>query len=832
MRHLLSDGLRIHLVASAGVVAVALPLISGAAYAQASSDNAATTAPADARAADSANDAGVGDIVVTAQKRAQNLNDVGLSISAIGTGELANRGVTRPEDLAGVVPSLTVTRTQFDSPSYTLRGVGFYDSSLAATTTVSMYLDQVPLVYPIMARGAPMDLERVEVLKGPQGTVFGQNSTGGLVNYIAAKPTHTLKAGANASYARFGKFDGDAFISGPIAEGVKGRLSLATTQGGAWQKSATRPSDRLGDQRFTRGRLIIEAEPVETLRVTLMAHGWIDKSDTPAAQSVDDVERVNGQPVGPLLDISTNLQKTRYTNPRIADWDQGARLRRNDRFIQTSMRSELDITPDITLTSISAYSHLRRDSLNDGDGTAALDLLNHLYGTINDFSQELRLSGTAIDKRLNWSFGGNYQRSSVDDTEFALLNVDGGGFLIPTFGTFTDDVNQAFTKTRSLAAFANAEFEITPALTIYGGLRYTDNRIRFRGCTADSGKGDIAALFGAIQQNALGITPTTAPGECATLLNTPETPPAKLYTSGEYRNTLKENNVSWRFGANWKPFGDDTMFYANASRGFKAGSFPRTGANLSSQLLPVTQEKLTAYEAGFKASLADRTLQINGASFYYDYRDKQIRGRVVTIFGQLEQLLNIPRSRIWGLELQAFWRPIPGLTINGSGTYINSRILKNPDGTDYATYPARAHNDNALVPVTGSPFPFTPKYSASVDGQYDFAVSGNLDAFVGGSMTFQSRTKSTLTPADVNRPTDISPSASATYNDPFFSLRPYTIFNVRLGVKSTDDKWNLSLWGRNITNKYYTPAITRTLDTIIRFAGEPATYGVTVGYNF
>ncbi|KEQ53881.1 TonB-dependent receptor [Sphingobium chlorophenolicum] len=819
------------LVAGVGVIALALPATMAVASAQSSRDNS-VGAPADTQESAAAGRGGVADIVVTAQKRAQNLNDVGLSISAIGADEIANRGVTRPEDLAGVVPSLTVTRTQFDSPSYTLRGVGFYDSSLAATTTVSMYVDQVPLVYPIMARGAPMDLERVEVLKGPQGTVFGQNSTGGLVNYIAAKPTSDFKAGVNASYARFGRFDGDAFISGPIAEGVTARLALATTQGGAWQKSATRPSDRLGDQRFTRGRLIVEAEPAETLRLSLMVHGWIDKSDTPAAQSVDDVERVNGQPVGPLLDISTNLQKGLYKNPRIADWDEGARLRRDDDFIQTSLRAELDITPDVTLTSISAYSHLRRDSLNDGDGTAALDLLNHLYGNIDDFSQELRLSGTAIDKRLNWSFGGNYQRSSVDDIEFALLNVDGGGFLIPGFGTFTDDINQAFTRTRSIAAFANAEFELTPALTIYGGVRYTDNRIRFRGCTADSGKGDIASLFGAIQQFALGITPTTAPGECATLLNTPETPPSELYTSGEYVNTLKENNVSWRFGANWKPFGDDTMLYANVSRGFKAGSFPRTGANLSSQLLPVTQEKLTAYEAGFKASLANRTLQINGAGFYYDYRDKQIRGRVVTIFGQLEQLLNIPRSRIWGLELQTFWRPISGLTINATGTYINSRILKNPDGTDYATYPARAHNDDALIPITGSQFPFTPKYSASIDAQYDFAVSGNLNAFIGGSTTYQSRTKSTLTPADVNRPVDIAPSASVTYNDPAFSLRPYTLFNVRLGLKSADDKWNLSAWGRNITNKYYTPAITRTLDTIIRFTGEPATYGVTVGYNF
>ena len=796
---------------------------------------ALSAAPAAAQVPDSpvsADQASDDDIIVTAQKREQNLNDIGMSVSALGAEAITSRGVQRPEDLAGLVPSFTVTRTQYDSPSYTLRGVGFYDSSLAASPTVSMYLDQVPLVFPIMARGAPMDLERVEVLKGPQGTVFGQNSTGGLINYIAAKPTDAFSAGANLSYARFDRIEGDLFLSGPVAPGVKARLAIATTQGGAWQKSATRPGDTLGAQRFTRARLIVQAEPSDALRLSLTVNGWIDKSDAPAAQAVDDVENVNGEPVAPILDISRDIQKLRFKNPRIADWNDGVRFRRNDRFIQTSLRGELDLGPNVTLSSISAYSYLHRDVLSDGDGTPAFNVQNNAYGHIKDFSQELRLSGTGLDKRLNWSVGGNYQQSSINDYEYFRLNVDGGGFLIPGVGTFTDGEAQAFSRIRSLAAFANTEYDVLPNLTLTAGMRYTENRLRFRGCTTDGGPGGLASLVGIIQQFALGVPATTAPGECITLLDAPGTPPADLFTSGYYLNTLKENNLSWRGGINWKPLDNDTLIYANVSRGFKAGSFPRTGANLSSQLQPVTQEKLTAYEVGFKAPIGGRTLHLNGAAFYYDYRDKQIRGRVVTIFGQLEQLLNIPRSRIWGPEAEAFLRPLRGLTINGTATYINSRILKNPDGTDYATYPSRAHSDDALIPITGSPFPFTPKYSASVDVRYEWSLWSDKNAFVGGSMTYQSRTKSTLTPAVYGQPADISFSATDTYNDPVFSLRPYTLFNIQLGLKAADDRWKVSLWGRNIFNTYYTPAITRVQDTIVRYTGDPATYGVTVGIRY
>lgn len=206
----------------------------------------ATAAQAqDATAALPQDDAQIGDIIVTAQKREQSINNVGMSINAASADTLAQRGVSNPEDLVKVVPGLVVTPSLIQTPVYTIRGIGFYDSTLASSPAVTVYVDEVPLVSPLMTLGASLDLERVEVLKGPQGTLFNQNSTGGAINYIAAKPTENLEAGGTFSLERFGKVDATGFVSGPITSNLRARLSGRTVQGGEWQYSLTRPGTSL-----------------------------------------------------------------------------------------------------------------------------------------------------------------------------------------------------------------------------------------------------------------------------------------------------------------------------------------------------------------------------------------------------------------------------------------------------------------------------------------------------------------------------------------------------------------------------------------------------------
>ncbi len=172
------------------------------------------------------------DVVVTAQKRSQSIGDVGMSITPSTTGELRDRGVSDVADLEKAVPGFSYAEAPNGRPIFTLRGVGFYDTSLSASPTTSVYVDEIALPFSVMTRAADLDIERVEVLKGPQGTLFGENSTGGAVNFIASKPTSTFMAGFDATAARFDKGDVNAFISGPLTETLNFRFAIRSVQGG------------------------------------------------------------------------------------------------------------------------------------------------------------------------------------------------------------------------------------------------------------------------------------------------------------------------------------------------------------------------------------------------------------------------------------------------------------------------------------------------------------------------------------------------------------------------------------------------------------------------
>jgi len=752
-------------------------------------------------------------ITVTAQKREQSVDDVGMSIDAFSGDQLRERGVSDPRDLIKLVPGFTYTRSQFDQPTYTIRGVGYYESSLAAGPTVSVYVDQVPLPYPSMTRGAILDLERVEVLKGPQGTLFGQNSTGGAINYIAAKPTDELEAGLRLSYGRFNTFEGEGFISGPLSDTLSARLAVKTEQSSDWQESTSR-DDTLGSRNFTTARLILDFEPSDVLRFELNVNGWLDKSDTQAPQAIEIT------PVNPMLTLDPRVANAVIANPnaREADWDPDQDFSRDNEFLQVSLRGDYDLSDNITLTSISSYQTFDQFAFQDADGTPARNLHIIPRGEIESFSQELRLSGTANNDRLNWIVGGNYQDDKVEDNQQIFLGESTGAFVGPLF--FDTFFNISDNDIQTWAVFGNAEYQLTEQFSLQGGVRYTEAKAAFESCTVDSGAGDLATIFGFIQSLVMFPGPAPLAGECITLL--PD------FSTGQVTDELNEDNLSWRAGANWKPFGDGTLIYANISQGYKAGSFPTLSASNSGQLDPVIQEKLLAYEVGFKTPLANQTAQLNGAVFYYDYTDKQLRGRVQDpIFGQLEKLVNIPNSKIWGAEIQALWSPIEGLRLSANASYVASEILANDDGSDFSNFPQRVGPE---IPLTGNEFPYTPNWQFSADAQYDWSLTPNIDAFVGASVVYQSKTKGGLEDANAGQPLNQAPSSA--YNDPALAIDAYTLVDLRAGIQSPNDRWELSVWGKNVTDEYYWVNVLKTQDTLNRYAGSPATYGVTFAIKY
>lgn len=738
------------------------------------------------------------EIVVTAEKREASANSVPMSITAASGLKLETIGVKQPRDLVKITPSFTYSDSYVGSPIYTLRGVGFSDISLGGRSTVAVYADEAPFPFAIETRAVNLDLERVEVLKGPQGTLFGQNATGGAINYIAAKPTRTVQAGASVSYGNYNAVDASGFLSGPLSDTLLARVAVQHSRMDGWQTSYTTGRHN-GEVDLTTARLLLNWTPTSRLRAQLNINGFVDRSEVQAGQAIA---------ISPEIPAAASFVPGLLTyplapaTPTAADFNPTDDYHRRNNFLQANLRLDYKLTGELTLTSLTSYSQYSERQLQDIDGTTLSNLNQLTFGRIKSVSQEVRVSGD-LQGRGHVVAGVSYAHDQVLQTDFdqapqSTLAFTFVPFGLPLFTDFRDTDNQ---DEDTYAVFASGDWRVTDAVKIYGGLRYTRAIDRFNGCTSDTGNGVAALDYGTVEnifRAAIGLAPNPpiAAGGCVTADAT--------FTPLLVRSKLDEDNVSWRVGAEWSP-NARTLLYANVSKGYKAGGFPDLGATLASQLSPATQEAVLAYEAGFKLTLLDRTLQLNGAGFYYDYSDKQILGKVLDPFlGPLLKLVNVPKSQIIGAEVQLAWTPVRGLTMSAGGSYIDSQILDHFTNYDPS---------GALVDFNGEAFPNTPRWQFVADVDYRWPLSGTLDAFVGGGVQYQSATNSQLGAL------------------PALAVRSYALVDLRAGVETRDHRWRLSAWGHNVGNTYYWTAANQDLDTIVRFAGMPATYGVTLTYR-
>ena len=708
---------------------------------------------------------------IAASGRLGPIDKVAMSITAATGAQLQSRGITDPSQLAKLVPGFNFNSTSYGAPVYTIRGVGFQESSLAAAPAVSVYVDEVPLPYSMETLGATLDIERVEVLKGPQGTLYGQNSTGGAVNYVAAKPTSTLQAGVDASYGRFNTVDLGGFVSGPLTSNLNFRVSARSLQGDAWQRAYSRV-DSMGATNQLFGRLLLDWQPTDRLSVSLNVNGWRDHSQSQAQQGVAILSQTTAADLYPDLAVFPMAPH----NARAAEWDPGVNFRKNNRFYQSTLRADYELTDAIKLTSISSYQKLKRYNPVDGDATPYQSIYFINAGQISTFFQELRLSGE-LGAEGHWIVGGNYQRDKTHDISDIYFSQSSSRPL---------DVlrNQNRQNITNKAVYGNFDYQIASGLTVQGGIRYTKTDRSYNGCSIDIA-GTWIAAFG---NDLGGCITTTVDG-----------------TLGVISSNLNQDNVSWRAGIDYKPT-NDLMFYANISKGYKAGSFPILSAISYQNVTPVTQESLLAYEAGVKATLFDRRLQLNAAGFYYDYKNKQIRGKlIVPIFNTLEALINIPKSHVAGFELSATARPVQGLTISPSVTMVASKI----DGT-FINY----NSSGILGDFSGEPFPYTPKWSGNTDVEYRFPVNSSLGAFVGANVSYQSGTYGSL----------------GQLSD--YHIRGYALLDLRAGIDGPNRDWTFTLWGRNVTNQYYWTTADHFTDVITRYAGMPVTYGASFSLRF
>lgn len=847
-------------------------------------------------------------IVVTANKRVENINKVGLSIIAVSSDALSQRRVTSLEDIASLAPGLVYTPSANNTPIFTLRGVGFNESSLGVYPAVSVYVDQIPLPFPVMASHAAFDLERVEVLKGPQGTLFGQSSTGGAINYIAAKPTDTWQVGGAIGYGRFNQIDGNAFISGPISENAGIRLAIAGLHSDDWQKSYTR-NDTNGGESYITGRLTLDFKPSESIDLSLNVHGWRDKSQPQAKQLIavheqigaggskalnapalnDPLRNTYSPPFGAGASGEITYPFPDSYNARVADWSSRALdpntslsapatalfappdgvMGASDpalatmtdfdpfsdrKFWQSALRADIDLGGGLTLTSLSSYADYKQKQRTDGDGMSLVAFdLQQSAGRIKSFNQELRLTNDSTT-RLRWIVGANYDGSKTYEDQifrgFANPQYSAGQAYIHATG---DRLSQSI---QNYAFFANFELDVTERLTLKAAARYTNSKIDAVNAAYTLANGNVDKLFNFLGGPYLGGNSfePIGPDDSFTLNGDPANVtvlPGGLtinspVTSNGFLNlgvpgipldaTLKENNVSWRFGLDYRA-SDDILLFANVSRGYKAGSFPALAAASIVSELPVTQERVTNYEAGVKATLFDRMVQFNAAGFYMDYRDKQVRGKIFDlVFGTLDVLANVPKSRIWGMEGDITIRPVDGLTVSGAVTYLNSKVQ------DFISYDIFGGVDNPNFSPTGintedlsgNVLPYTPKWSGSINVDYRHALKNGAAPFVG--FTFNARSgqdaaiggRSATLPVMPGNRFRIAPGVGP---NPYM-IDGYATVDARFGYEAADGRWKVMLWGKNILDKYYWTAVIPANDSSARLAGRPATYGATFGFKF
>ena len=649
------------------------------------------------------------EVIVTAQKREQGANDIGMAISTLSGDAMQELRVLDSTDLAIAIPGLTYADTGLSVPVYTLRGVGFNEESVQAAATVGVYNDQIGVPFPIMTRGLLMDNERVEVLKGPQGTLFGRNSTGGAINFISNKPTDEFEASVTAGYSRFETADLEGFVSGPITDSIRGRISARTIQSGeGWQKSVSRDDDHGEYDKYSlRGLLAVDV--TDSIDLLLRADYWNDKSDSmvpsfqsPAYQGLFG----NANPiVEGLLDTGDNARVSTLNEDdnRDADWAGGnnrlggaPELDMNNRSFSATLNWAINDT--LTLTSLTSYSKFENDSSYQNDGFGgmpndktfgglsaqdtiaaivrdqydAYDELGHSHFTndseIESWFQELRIQGEYDN--LTWIVGANYADDDVNTRTLQVVDVSTNTNI--SFFPFPGEIglqtvdNFSQQDGTTWAVFAHTEWRFADAWKLTLGLRYDEDEKDFKGCTADNGDGDTTQYIATLVETSAGVVPDVEPGGCITF-------PEGSFTGSIIEKELDEDSTSGKVALDWNVT-EDILTYASYSRGYKSGSFPTLSTNAESQLDPVVQEKVDAYEIGMKARFADGAAQLNAAAFYYDYTDKQLLGRVPTIFGALGALVNVPESEVTGAEFDLQWAPVDGLLLGLAATYLDTEV--------------------------------------------------------------------------------------------------------------------------------------------------------------
>ena len=713
------------------------------------------------------NSGGISEIVVTAQKVAENVQDVPIAITALTADRLESTGTTSLEGLTQLVPSVTFRKgTTSANSAIVMRGVGTITFSVAAEPSVSTVVDGVVLSRSGQAFMDLVDAQRLEVLRGPQGTLFGKNASAGLVNIVSKGGTDALQGEARIEAYEGNEYRLRASVSGPLSEGLTARV---TGFYGSYDGNITNiyggKNEKVNGYEHYGARGIIDYENGGS-KFRLIADYFRANDDCCA-----DVTTVSR---GAVLDAELGLPggvaqglNQRYINHNLV-------TRTKDRQWSLTASGDFDVFESHTLSVIAGYRNWKNDEIREGDflpraivGTGEL----HDFGQVRtqQLSLEVRL---ASDQTQPFFYQvGAFAWGSNNQQDFTRNNVTCASSTLPTAAwaatpcNLSDTVNTIFptatsfsdVESRNYAVFGQATYRFSDMVSLTGGLRYTWDDLSFTHTRAPA-------------VNRTTGLPATGPG-------TNGNPAGGTLASGGNGTSTStgsstNGNLSGRAVLQVTPT-EDVMLYGSYTRGYKGPAFNVFFNHTApTNAIPIDEETSNAFEVGVKSQFLDNRVQFNAAAFTVTYNGFQANNFVLLNGAVVSNLTNAGSVRSKGFEVDLLAVPVDGLTLRASGAYADAKVLKfNPNP-----------NTNAPDARNGTRLPLAPKFTYTLGGSYERDLGG-FKVYLDTDFRHVGKQFS-----------DLGESGP---------IDAYGIWNASVGFSDADDNYRLSFLARNITDKSY-----------------------------
>lgn len=740
------------------------------------------------------------EVVVTAQKREQNLQDVPISVTALSADYLSENNIGSLQDLAGAVPGLVVTNTlNYGTAPISIRGIGGPNGggSIFNDEPVAIYIDGVYVARLGASVADLVDIESVQVLRGPQGTLYGRNSTAGALLLTTKRPTAAFESELQGSYAQYDQMRSSVAISGPLGtDRVLGRLAMGYSDGGDYAENLADDDREVGGSRNKMVRASLRLLPTDRLTIDLIGD-YQDQLAHPALFGVAAMSAVTtptfpfmgplyqGDPFAARSDVRSMVEDDRvalgdatftdiesYNGTVLLDWDLGG----------------------FKLASISGYRSMANDGQQDSDAqpdattygasSGALQLLrNHGEQDHREYSQELRLQSTG-DGRLHW-VAGLFFIHEDNEFDFSIESFQAGPpqpGVPPQRPAGTVATFLASQDLDAYAAFFDVSFAITDALSISAGGRYSDER------------------------KAVDIQQTVRNRTTGANLGAP------LAFTGDDTWT----DFSPRGVLEYK-FAPDMLLYGSYSRGFKSGGYNSFDASPAATGFP--QEEIDAYEVGVKTDLLGSRLRLNASVFNYDYRNVQIRQAVFT--GGVS-VRTVPEAQVQGAELEMTFAPIDNVLLRASVSYLDAELQKGvlqalPSNIGVIRYGAQLFPPPAVFPsedVAGNRMTRAPEWQYNLYGEYTWPMQAHE---VRLSATW--RSQSSVFFSETNQDT-------AT-----FVGEAWDELDIRLALSDAAERWEVALFGRNVLDDRHVTQVAPFAGFPVASVNMPAQFGLQATYR-